>query len=579
MELYNSSKNTVRCKCYFFTITKTMKKEVSNDKSNSSKALWDVLLSFSVQNSSEQAITTDGQYFYTAKWQTDALIGKYTSDGTFVENLTITGVTAGIRDFCTDGTYFYARGGTLATSIYKLDFTNNTLVSTITSPVSVRHLSYDPTLDGGNGGFWVGDFATLSKIKKDGTLIETLTVPSVWKGVYSTAYDDASAGGPYLWAFNQDATEPKVDLIKYRIATNTIVYTYDVGVVQGVNSGSLAGGLESSKTLYPGKFVLIANVQQTPNFVVVLDVPEILPYSVTYNGNGNTGGTAPTDANDYFENDNVTVLGAGDLVKEGYTFNGWNTAVDGSGTTYAAAATMTMPASNVTLYAQWSKATYNITYNADGGTHSNPANFTITDLPLTLTDANKEGYTFEGWFLESTFATKVTQITTIGNQALYAKFNAITYNITYNADGGTHSNPANFTITDLPLTLTDASKSGSFSFDGWFLESTFATKVTQITTTGNKELFAKFNSTVGINEIATTQVKIFPNPTNGMINIELNNSNVQQITVSDIAGKELIVKTRLKQNETIDLSELNNGVYFIHIKTDKGISTSKVVKE
>jgi uncharacterized repeat protein (TIGR02543 family) len=56
----------------------------------------------------------------------------------------------------------------------------------------------------------------------------------------------------------------------------------------------------------------------------------------------------------YDENDTVTVLGnTGSLVKTGYTFDGWNTAADGSGTDYAPAATFQMPASNTTLYAQW----------------------------------------------------------------------------------------------------------------------------------------------------------------------------------------------------------------------------------
>lgn len=78
-------------------------------------------------------------------------------------------------------------------------------------------------------------------------------------------------------------------------------------------------------------------------------------YTVTYDGNGNTGGSVPVDASSpYDENDTVTVLGnTGSLVKTGYTFDGWNTAADGSGTDYAPAATFQMPASNTTLYAQW----------------------------------------------------------------------------------------------------------------------------------------------------------------------------------------------------------------------------------
>jgi len=49
----------------------------------------------------------------------------------------------------------------------------------------------------------------------------------------------------------------------------------------------------------------------------------------------------------------VTVLDKGDLVKTGYTFTGWNTAADGSGTDHAVGSTFTMGAADVTLYAKW----------------------------------------------------------------------------------------------------------------------------------------------------------------------------------------------------------------------------------
>jgi len=77
-------------------------------------------------------------------------------------------------------------------------------------------------------------------------------------------------------------------------------------------------------------------------------------YTVTYNGNGNTGGIAPTDSNTYLSGTVVTVLGnTGALVKTGYTFAGWNTAANGSGTNYNAGETFIMGSANVTLYAQW----------------------------------------------------------------------------------------------------------------------------------------------------------------------------------------------------------------------------------
>ncbi len=81
-------------------------------------------------------------------------------------------------------------------------------------------------------------------------------------------------------------------------------------------------------------------------------------YSVTYNGNDNTGGSVPTDATSYSAGEIVTVKGnTGNLVKTGQTFLGWSTsATASSGTFYPAGYKFEMPSSNVTLYAVWGSA-------------------------------------------------------------------------------------------------------------------------------------------------------------------------------------------------------------------------------
>lgn len=77
-------------------------------------------------------------------------------------------------------------------------------------------------------------------------------------------------------------------------------------------------------------------------------------YRVTYSGNGSASGAAPVDAHSpYHAGVSVTVLGKGALAKPGFNFTGWNSLANGTGTAYAAASAFTMPASNVTLFAQW----------------------------------------------------------------------------------------------------------------------------------------------------------------------------------------------------------------------------------
>ncbi|KAA9325704.1 InlB B-repeat-containing protein [Adhaeribacter soli] len=94
-------------------------------------------------------------------------------------------------------------------------------------------------------------------------------------------------------------------------------------------------------------------------------------YAVTYSGNGNTGGVAPTDGNTYENGSSAVVLGnVGNLVKTNYSFQGWNSKADGTGTNYAAGSKLTFNQSNVTLYAKWllnsASTKFQVTYLGNG---------------------------------------------------------------------------------------------------------------------------------------------------------------------------------------------------------------------
>jgi len=102
-------------------------------------------------------------------------------------------------------------------------------------------------------------------------------------------------------------------------------------------------------------------------------------YSISYNGNGNTSGEAPIDNSTYLTGSNVTVLNQNTLEKSGgYSFEGWNTAPDGSGTNYAIGATLAMPANDIVLYAKWSIPNYTIAILPDTQSYVNwkPAEMT-----------------------------------------------------------------------------------------------------------------------------------------------------------------------------------------------------------
>lgn len=97
-------------------------------------------------------------------------------------------------------------------------------------------------------------------------------------------------------------------------------------------------------------------------------------YSITYDGNGNTAGTAPSDSKSYQSGTEVTVLAADStFVRDNKVLSGWNTKADGTGTPYQAGDVFIITA-NTTLYAQWSDMG-NISISGDDNTA------TITSAP------------------------------------------------------------------------------------------------------------------------------------------------------------------------------------------------------
>ena len=122
-----------------------------------------------------------------------------------------------------------------------------------------------------------------------------------------------------------------------------------------------------------------------------------------------------------------------------YTFTGWNTEKNGTGTAWTEGATVT---DNVTYYAQWKaeNRVYSITYYSEGGKHSNPNTYTY-GTAVTLQDAKRTGYTFDGWYMagETDAGTKVTEISAMqtGDVILTAHWTAKTYTVNLNANGGT----------------------------------------------------------------------------------------------------------------------------------------------
>ena len=220
-------------------------------------------------------------------------------------------------------------------------------------------------------------------------------------------------------------------------------------------------------------------------------------YAITYHLNGGSN-HADNPAKYTVETGTITLK---DASKANYRFAGWYASADFSGEKVMQIGKGS--SGNKELWAKWEAVTYTITYYLNDGTNDsdNPAKYTVETETITLKDAERTGYTFMGWYANAGCSgEKVTQIAkgSSGNKAFWAKWEVMTYDITYHLNGGTNDsdNPANYTIETGTITLKDAAKA-NYMFAGWYVSADFSgEKVTEIGkgSTGNKELWAKWEA-------------------------------------------------------------------------------------
>ena len=205
-----------------------------------------------------------------------------------------------------------------------------------------------------------------------------------------------------------------------------------------------------------------------------------------------------------------------DPVKEGYEFIDWNFDFN------------TPITEDTIITANYNLISYKITYNLNGGTNNgkNPVVYSIIDN-INLEDATKNGYTFEGWYTDSKFETKVTEILAgnTGDIELYAKFEINNNSITYILDGGINNaeNPENYTVETETITLKAPTKEG-YNFVGWYTDDLFEHSITEIQKGSytNLTLYAKWESsnlTVNFNSMGGSVVDSKQVKYGGMIEI------------------------------------------------------------
>ena len=166
-----------------------------------------------------------------------------------------------------------------------------------------------------------------------------------------------------------------------------------------------------------------------------------------------------------------------DPIRAGYVFEGWycenvewdfdHSTVDG----------------DITLYAKWTAISYNVNYELNGGINNkeNKSSY-ATDTGMALHTPTKEDCTFLGWYTDKELTNEITEINKgdIGDKTLYAGWEARTYSVSYELNGGVNnaSNPKSFTFYDV-ITLYEPERDG-YMFAGWYTDAECTVPITEI---------------------------------------------------------------------------------------------------
>lgn len=135
-----------------------------------------------------------------------------------------------------------------------------------------------------------------------------------------------------------------------------------------------------------------------------------------------------------------------------------------------------------------------VSFESNGGGRLNSiAAFPDGTLPPILIPM-RIGYSFQGWYWDPRFLFPYDQSQIIHESCtLYAKWELLTYTITYNTDGGYHarSNPSTYTFEDSTIIFKPAYKKG-YEFIGWYNERGRKIEFIRKKSVGDRVLTARF---------------------------------------------------------------------------------------
>ncbi|TLG73008.1 InlB B-repeat-containing protein [Culicoidibacter larvae] len=367
------------------------------------------------------------------------------------------------------GWFTAATGGSKITFPYTVGTQDTTLYAQYT--VNQYTLSYDVTTNGGESSVPAAETINYgTKATKPADATRT--------GYTFTGWFTAASGGT-AWDFNT-TTMPAANTTLYaQFSINTYTTTFNNDGVETtsdvVYGGTITEPAAPSKEGYTfnGWFTAATGGTQwnfstgtmPANNMTLYAQYSVNAYTLSFDIATNGGsGTAPTAQT---INYGVKATKPADPSKTGYSFAGWfDAATDGNAWDFD---TKTMPANNVTLYAQFSVDSYTVTFNNDGATTTESVTYgALVPKPVNPT---KLGYTFNGWFDAQTGGNEwnfSTDTMPTNNVTLYAQYSANTYTLTFDAKGGSAVTAIN-AATDTPIDIdANVTTKAGYTFLGWY---------------------------------------------------------------------------------------------------------------
>ena len=501
------------------TVILTGDENPGNDVATSSinvgnPAFGDIIITFEAESPSQAGIETDGNFIYCPLWNGDDIY-KYGMDGSFVESFTITGVSA-VRDMAYNPNTGYFYGAAASTTLWEMDLDAQTLENTITAAAECRAILYDDD----NNTFWGNNWDTpFTEFNPDGSATgNSITVSSQ----YGAAYDNwTDPSNPTIWAFTSDAGTPPNSLVEYEMDGTLTGRTIDVSTVPGFDAG-IGGGLATYEE--DGHAYLLANIQQSPNLIVKFYLAPAGPppptYTVTFNVTDDETTDPIEDATIDIDGSQLTTDASGvatiDLSDGDYPYTVNATDYDEyTGDVTVAGAATSVDVEMTSSSADYYEVTFGV-YDGDGDVTA-----AVSGTPISSGDTVAEGDTV--WF--------------------YA-----------DPDDGFKTNDwylngASTTINDDTVYYADLDM--------------------------DIDLQVEFKPE-GINDLESSELKVYPNPSTGLFNIDVDGS--YEITIVSITGQVIYTNT-ITNNTTLNLSDQQAGIYFLRLKSDDKVVNKRILIE